>query len=42
MDDGVYAADVTGYIVSIVNFDLSLIDVPALARNANETLSSRS
>ena len=36
--DGAYAADITGYVVSIVNFDLSLIDVPELASNANETL----
>jgi hypothetical protein len=36
--DGTYAADITGYVVSIVNFDLSLIDVPELASNANETL----
>jgi hypothetical protein len=38
MEDGVYAADVAGYVVSIVNFELSLIDVPELASNANETL----
>jgi hypothetical protein len=38
MDDGAYAADVTGYIVSIVNFDLTMIDIPELASNANETL----
>ena len=38
MPDGNYAADVTGYIVSVVNFDLSLIDIPDLASNANETL----
>ncbi len=38
MDDGKYAADVTGYMVSVVNFDLTLIDVPELASNANETL----
>jgi hypothetical protein len=38
MPDGVYAADVTGYAVSIVNFDLALIDVPELASSANETL----
>jgi hypothetical protein len=36
--DGAYAADITGYVVSIVNFDLSLIDVPQLASNANEKL----
>jgi hypothetical protein len=38
MPDGVYAADVTGYVVSICNFDLTLIDVPNLVSNANETL----
>jgi len=38
MEDGNYAADVTGYIVSIVNFDLTMIDIPELASNANETL----
>lgn len=37
-EDGAYAADTTGYIVSIVNFDLTLIDIPNLASNANETL----
>lgn len=39
LDDGRYAADMTGYIVSIVNFDLTPIDVPQLASNANDTLS---
>lgn len=38
MDDGNYAADVTGYITSVVNFDLTVIDVPDLRSNANETL----
>jgi hypothetical protein len=38
MDDGVYAADATGYLVSIVNFDLTVIDVPQVASSANETL----
>jgi hypothetical protein len=38
MEDGVYGADVTGYVVSVVNFDLSVIDVPALASNVDETL----
>ena len=38
MADGKYAADMTGYIVSIVNFDLTMIDVPELASSANETL----
>ena len=38
MDDGVYAADKTGYLISVVNFDLTVIDIPQLASNANETL----
>jgi hypothetical protein len=38
LPDGRYAADLTGYVVSIVNFDLTMIDVPKLASNANETL----
>lgn len=37
-DDGVYAADVTGYVVSIVNFDYTMIDIPDLASSSNETL----
>jgi hypothetical protein len=38
MPDGRYAADVTGYLVSIVNFELTVIDVPEVASSANETL----
>lgn len=38
MEDGKYAADVTGYLVSIVNFELTVIDVPKIASSANETL----
>jgi hypothetical protein len=38
MDDNKYAADTTGYVVSVVNFDLTLIDIPELASNDNETL----
>jgi hypothetical protein len=38
LPDGRYAADLTGYVASIVNFDLTMIDVPKLASNANETL----
>lgn len=37
-EDKQYAADTTGYIVSIVNFDLTVIDIPELASSANETL----
>lgn len=35
---GRYGADLTGYVVSIVNFELSLIDVPQLASSSNELL----
>jgi hypothetical protein len=38
MDDGKYAADITGYVVSLVNFDLTMIDVPNLASNSNDLL----
>lgn len=38
LEDGTYAADTTGYLVSIVNFDLTVIDIPELASSANETL----
>src|SRR5688572_25735718 len=38
MEDGEFAADVTGYVVSVVNFDLTLIDMPELASNSNELL----
>jgi hypothetical protein len=38
MPDGNYAADVTGYLVSIVNFELTVIDIPKLASSNNETL----
>jgi hypothetical protein len=36
--DNKFAADVTGYVVSICNFDLTMIDVPELVSSANETL----
>ena len=38
LPDGKYAADITGYLVSIVNFDLTVIDIPELASSSNETL----
>ena len=38
MEDGEFAADVTGYVVSVVNFDLTLIDMPELASNSSELL----
>lgn len=38
MEDGNYAADVTGYLVSVVNFDLTVIDIPELASSSNDLL----
>ncbi|MEA2710441.1 MAG: hypothetical protein QOF78_3042 [Phycisphaerales bacterium] len=38
MEGDVYAADRTGYLISVVNFDFTVIDIPQLASNANETL----
>ena len=38
LPNGVYAADMTGYVVSICNFDLTMIDVPGLVSNSNDTL----
>ncbi len=38
MEDGAYAADATGYLVSIVNFELTVIDIPDLASSDNEKL----
>src|SRR5579859_317382 len=38
MPDGKYAADVTGYLVTVVNFDLSVVDVPELASSSNDLL----
>jgi hypothetical protein len=36
--DGAYLADLTGYVVSLVNFEHTLIDVPQLVSASNETL----
>lgn len=36
--DGAYLADLTGYVVSLVNFEHTLIDVPELVSASNETL----
>jgi hypothetical protein len=38
MPDGKYAADVTGYLISIVNFDFTVIDVPQIASSSNDQL----
>jgi hypothetical protein len=37
-DDNRYAADDTGYMVTLVNFDFAMIDVPDLVSSSNETL----
>lgn len=36
--DGAYLADLTGYVVSLVNFEHTLIDVPELVSSSNQTL----
>ena len=36
--NGAYTADVTGYLLTVVNFDWSVMDVPALESNSNATL----
>jgi hypothetical protein len=36
--NGTYGADDTGYMVTVVNFDYAMIDIPELASSANDTL----
>lgn len=38
MPDGTYAADITGQVAALVNFEMSVLDVPAIASSSNETL----
>jgi hypothetical protein len=38
MPDGKYAADITGYLLSVCNFDLTVIDVPDIVSSSNDTL----
>jgi hypothetical protein len=38
MENGDYAADTTGYVVSVVNFDLTLIDIGRIASSSNDAL----
>ncbi len=38
MRDGQYAADVTGYLVSVVNFEFTPIDVPQIKSSSNDAL----
>lgn len=37
MEDGNYAADATGYVISVLNNELTVIDIPTLASRALET-----
>jgi len=37
MEDGNYAADVTGYLLSVLNNELTVIDIPSLASRALES-----
>ncbi len=38
LEDGEYSADVTGYLVTVVNFEHTVIDIPELKSNKNESL----
>lgn len=38
MEEGRYAADVTGYLVTVVNFELAVLDVPEWRSNSNDSL----
>lgn len=38
MEDGSYAADATGYLISVVNFELTVVDVAELASSDNQLL----
>lgn len=38
MKDGRYAADVTGHLISVVNFEYSVIDLAELRSNSNDSL----
>jgi hypothetical protein len=39
LEDNSYAADATGYVVSVVNFNYTVIDIPTLASSDNDSLS---
>jgi len=38
LGDGEYAADITGYLITVVNFEHTVIDIPQLRSNKNESL----
>jgi hypothetical protein len=38
LEDGEYSADVTGYLITVVNFEHTVIDIPQLKSSKNESL----
>jgi hypothetical protein len=38
LEDGEYAADVTGYLITVVNFEHTVVDIPQLKSSKNESL----
>jgi len=38
LDDGEYSADVTGYLITVVNFEHTVVDIPQLRSSKNESL----
>ena len=38
LDDGEYSADVTGYLITVVNFEHTVVDIPELKSSKNEAL----
>jgi hypothetical protein len=38
LEDGEYAADVTGYLITVVNFEHTVIDIPQLRSSKNDSL----
>ena len=38
LEDGEYAADVTGYLITVVNFEHTVIDIPEVKSSKNESL----
>jgi len=38
LEDGEYSADVTGYLITVVNFEHTVVDIPQLKSSKNESL----
>src|SRR4051794_13166948 len=38
LEDGEYAADVTGYLITVVNFEHTVIDIPQVKSSKNQSL----